>query len=404
MALDTLKKIFYTQPQNHNNAYLQRFHSPSSVVLNFHIKQFNHDKSFLAFFYYSPELVRLLEHTYIRHNELNEIISSFPNIALHQFALASIIDEVHSTSAIEGIHSTKRELKDVIEGNYSSSHFSSIIKKYNLLLDNSSIPFYSCYDIRTFYDDFAHLEISSENPRNKLDGAIFRTEAVDIKSSTGKILHRGITPESKIIDSLNYALDILHDDNMPVLIRIALFHYLFVYIHPFYDGNGRTARFIASYFLAQHFHPLAALRLSVTIRHNIKHYYDILHDTELEINCGDLTPFLYAFIQFFVQTINDISKTLKLKSAQLGAFSQKIDALHLHDEITVSICHILLQASAFFGQGVSMKELMALTGKSRNTIKAKLASIPQELIIVRGNKKLFYKLNPIALKDLQSYT
>ncbi len=400
MALASLKKIFYTDRHNHYNAYLQRFHSPSSVLLDFYIQQFNHNNSFQAFFYYSPELVSLIENIYISHRSLTDIIHNFPPIALHQFALASIVDEVHSTSAIEGIHSTHRELRNILEGYYSSSHFSSIIKKYHLLLDDCSIPFYSPLDIRVFYDDFAHDEIASNNPHNRLDGAIFRAEAVDIKSASGKILHRGITPEKKIINCMNFALDFLHDNNIPVLVRIAVFHYLFVYIHPFYDGNGRTARFIASYCLAKHFHPLTALRLSVTIRHSLKRYYELIHDTELEINCGDLTPFIYGFMTFFKNTIDDISHALKLKSSQITTFMHKLDALNLHDDFTASLCYLLLQASAFFGQGLSMNELMKFTGKSRNTIKAKLASIPQNLITVRGNKRLFYKINLLAMKDL----
>ncbi|MFR6714147.1 MAG: Fic family protein [Phascolarctobacterium succinatutens] len=40
-------------------------------------------------------------------------------------------------------------------------------------------------------------------------------------------------------------------------------------MHPFYDGNGRTDRFITSYFLSKHFHPLASLRLSIFIKKKI---------------------------------------------------------------------------------------------------------------------------------------
>ena len=141
MALASLKKIFYTDRHNHYNAYLQRFHSPSSVLLDFYIQQFNHNNSFQAFFYYSPELVSLIENIYISHRSLTDIIHNFPPIALHQFALASIVDEVHSTSAIEGIHSTHWELRSILEGNYSSSHFSSTSKNITCCLMSVLYPF-----------------------------------------------------------------------------------------------------------------------------------------------------------------------------------------------------------------------------------------------------------------------
>ena len=72
--------------------------------------------------------------------------------------------------------------------------------------------------------------------------------------------------------------------------------YFFEYIHPFYDGNGRTARFIASYFLAEHLNYLTALRLSVIIKRQRKKYYDLNRD---------LTPFIYGFKTFLQVEYDD---------------------------------------------------------------------------------------------------
>lgn len=73
-------------------------------------------------------------------------------------------------------------------------------------------------------------------------------------------------PEERIISLMQYALELLNDESVPLLVRVSIFHYFFAYIHPFYDGNGRTDRFITSYFLSKHFHPLASLRLSIFIK------------------------------------------------------------------------------------------------------------------------------------------
>ena len=53
--------------------------------------------------------------------------------------------------------------------------------------------------------------------------------------------------ESKIIETMNQALTLLNDEDIDVLIRSAIFHFVFGFIHPFYNGNGRMARFISSY-------------------------------------------------------------------------------------------------------------------------------------------------------------
>lgn len=401
MAYESLNKIFYKNKNEHKKIYERRFLSPFARHFNFEIKQFNHNNSFMAFYNYSEDLVLLIEKIYRKHQHLLTLIESLPQAVLKQFELYCIIDEVHSTSAIEGIHSTHRELKDVIEGNSNSKYFSSIIKKYEILTSNETVEFETCKDIRIFYDDFVNDDITADNPKNKPDGKIFRLESVDVKNSSGKILHRGITPEGKIIENMEKALNILNDENIPALIRIAVFHYIFVYIHPFYDGNGRTARFISSYYIAKIFHYLPALRLSYVIKNQRKKYYDLIHDTELEINCGDITPFILGFCLFVYETFEDICKILTHKTEQLNKYENKIFERFNEDELTLKICLNLLYGSAFLGQGITMENLVKVTSKSRNTIKERLNSLPEKFLITdKRNKKNFYKLNTLIFKDL----
>ena len=394
---DSLCKIFYSNNKLHQITYLERVSSPFTVRLPFDIKQFNHDKSFQAFFYYNQDLALLSEKIYSMFYEFMNTLQNTPDTVIQQFALASIIDEVHSTSSIEGIHSTHRKLKEILEGTVNNNHFSSIIKKYYLLTSKNYPAFRTCQDVREFYDEFAYVDIIADNPSNKLDGKLFRAEAVDVKSATGKIIHRGITPEDKIIKYLSDALDFLNDDSFPVLVRIAVFHYLFVYIHPFYDGNGRTARFISSCFIAQNLHYLIALRLSVTLKKRKNKYYSLLKDTDAEINCGDITPFIYGFLSFIADTIMNINRKLMHKNSQLQRFEQILSIVCL-DELSRVIVLGLLRASVFYARGLSMNELMTLTGKSRNTIKKKIAGLPVKYILLSDAKTKFYKIDWSALR------
>ena len=398
MSYDSLRKIYYTQPKQHKEIYQQRFLSPFSKHVPIMIKEYNHNIEFPVFWYYTEEIILFIEKIYRQNQRLLDIIKSVPPLVLHQYSLSCVVDEVHSTSAIEGIHSTHRELKEVLDGK-NSPHFTSIIKKYDMLHSGEKINFYTCKDIRNFYDEFAHSEVIANNYNHKLDGKIFRADTVDVITGAGKILHSGLFPEEKIISTLNTALEILHDEKIPVLVRIAVFHYLFAYIHPFYDGNGRTARFIASYFFAEKFHYLPALRLSVKIKQQQKKYYDLIHDTELEINCGDLTPFIYGFITFFYETLCDVCNTLSHKLEQLNKFESKIFEIFPNDALTQNIYLTLLHSSTFLGQGISMDDLMKFTGKSRNTIKSKLAAMPENHLVIHKGKKFFYKLNPLIFKE-----
>ena len=401
---DSLYKIYYSNPSSHSAIYSERFSSPLTVHLLLQIKQFNHDKSFPAFFYYNQDMAVLIEKIYSLFADFLNTLHDVPTIVQQQFALSCLIDEVHSTSSIEGIHSTHRELKEILDGNYQKKHFSSIIKKYDLLLSKQSPLFLSCRDVRDFYEDFAHADIIAENPKNQLDGTLFRKEAADIHSPTGKVIHRGITPETELINALSAALDFLNNDEHPAIVRIAVFHYLFVYIHPFYDGNGRTARFISSSYIAKSLHPLVALRLAVTIKRRKSLYYSMLKNTDVEINCGDLTPFICTFLGFIADTIHDINCKLKRKLSQLERFNMLLDKVMPEKGMKADIMNLLLQASVFYGRGLTMDEIMTFTGKSRNTVKTKFRSMPVRCVKVTNNKKNFYKVDWAALRhELNRY-
>ena len=396
MEYESLSKIYYKRPAEHNKTYVERFNSPLTRHFDFQIQEYNHRNKHPAFFCYTEEFAVLMEKIYKKHEDLLQALQAVPPLVLEQFILSSVVNEVRATSDIEGIHSTRKEIKEVVSGTVQSARFSSIVAKYkSILTDSTSMQYKTCEDIRAFYDEFIHKEVTANDPTHKLDGDLFRRDSVDITSASGKILHRGIQPEKRIIELLNITLGILHDSDIPLLARVAIFHYFFEYIHPFYDGNGRTARFIVSYFLASRFHRLVALRLSVLIKKNKKKYYELFKETDSEWNCGDLTPFVLGFTEIVSATFDDILLSLNNKIMQLTKYRQKLYALTEGDELTKAIYEALLQSSVFFGSGISMEGLMRATGKSRNTVKSRLDNMPAGHVLESGGggSKKIYRLN-----------
>lgn len=131
-------------------------------------------------------------------------------------------------------------------------------------------------DIRKLYDEILYHEIALDDVNNLPDGTLFRKNTVHVFRKSEHFIHEGVNPESKIIEYLNESLKILNNQNIDPYIRISIFHYFFAYIHPFYDGNGRLARFISSYELSKNFIPIIGYRLSMTIKENITRYLDAL--------------------------------------------------------------------------------------------------------------------------------
>ena len=112
-----------------------------------------------------------------------------------------------------------------------------------------------------------------------------------------------------------------------------------------------------------------------------------------------MTPFIIGFLQLLLATFNDTIAILERKKAQLEAYKKKTTEKAAGDELLAYIYYILLQAALFYGQGISISELIEITGKAKGTIKSRLASIPQEqLIITTSNRTKYYKLNLLMFK------
>ena len=111
MKYEPLGKIFYKYPAKHSGIYNERFNSPLTRHFNFQIQEYNHRNKYPAFFCYTEEFTVLMEEIYKKHEDLLQALQAVPPLVLEQFILSSVVDEVRATSDIEGIHSTRKEIK-----------------------------------------------------------------------------------------------------------------------------------------------------------------------------------------------------------------------------------------------------------------------------------------------------
>ncbi len=397
MKYESLSKILYKENDMYEPTYLKRFESESTYQYDFMIGK---NKAFVVI---NLEILNIVSDILHLDKILSETTKNLPAIALIQFTKKCIVDEIKLTNEIEGVYSTRKEIREIINDktDNKTKPLYGLVNKYMMLIDNQRIELKSCQDIRNLYDEFILAEIKDDDPKNLPDGDIFRKDIVEIVSSTQKVIHKGLYPETKIISAMTSALNDLNDGEMENLIKIAVFHYMFGYIHPFYDGNGRMTRFISSYLLAQRLEPVVAFGLSYTIKEKIKKYYHIFKEANDQKNKGDLTPFVIGFLEFIKESIENLCSTLEAKAEKLSFYTEKIKKYVDGNNQLGKVLYVLIQNSLFADEGISIEDISNIVGLSSSTIRTQIKKIPEELLIIKHSGRMkIYDVNLDVMAEL----
>ena len=305
MHYESMKKIFLKSNDNGTACYKQRFYDTFALHFDFEINNYP------AFLIINNEMANIINNIQVLNDKI-DVENKFISLWIERSAL---IEEIICNNAIEGIVTTRKEIGDLIDKDKPKKYqrLYGIVQKYQKILsDDPFEPIISSQDLRELYDQSMRKDVVASDPHNELDGDIFRKEQVEVLSGSSSI-HKGLYPESKIVDAMDRALNILNEKQYPLLIRVAVFHYLFGYIHPFYDGNGRMNRYVSSYYLKEALSPSSALQLSVACKNNQKKYYEGFKVTNDVRNRGDLTYFVLNFLEILEYGIKEFSESLKNK-------------------------------------------------------------------------------------------
>lgn len=393
MSYTPLLNLFYSDTQKYKTEYNERFNSEYTTKLNFDIN--GHQ----AFFKLVPELLDKIINIYKTDKLVQDLCYNLPDKAIEHFAIRCLIDEIILTNNIEGVYSTRKEINSILttlNNNKQKKRFNGLVQKYKMLISKENIPLNCCEDIRSIYNDLVYSEIAEDDPDNLPDGALFRKDSASVFSPTQKEIHRGVNPEKEIINSMNKALNILYDNSIPLLFRISIFHYLFGYIHPFYDGNGRTSRFISSYLLSKEFEPIIGYRLAYSIRENSRGYYEKFKICNNPHNLGDLTPFILMFIDIIDISMKELLHAMEKRYKNLKRYISIIPLLPFGSSKKFNdLYSLLIQASLFAEYGISTLDLMEMLEVSRCTITDRLRELDKYNLIIKikeGNTN-YYKLN-----------
>ena len=353
-----------------------------------------------AFFCYDIPLFNMLLDIQKKNDLLNSLFNSLPPIASKQYIRNSLVVDVKKTNEIEGVFSSRKEIFELTEDlkKRKTNKIGSIVNKYLMLLDGKSEKkLTSCEDIRKIYNDlFMYGDESLIDPDKLPDGKLFRKDYVGVyDAGSDEPIHKGIVPEEKIIEYLDIAISILNNPDINVFVRISLFHYIFEYVHPFYDGNGRIGRYLISMFVKNKISSIFAFRISSGINNYKNKYYKAFKDTENVLNRGDLSLFVYEFLDILDKTYDDCISYAKSKMKELeDKYSNLKDKLPQLSKNEDSVLYVLAQATIFSDFGIAINEIQTTLKISVRTIRRCINLFKEKSILIekKFSKKILYTL------------
>lgn len=131
-----------------------------------------------------------------------------------------------------------------------------------------------------------------------------------------------MAPNSLLVPSLMKSLfKFINEEQIHPLILSSIFHYYFVAIHPFSDGNGRIARFWVSLILTDWNDKFKYIPIEEEIYLNQEEYYNSI--AQCHIN-GNVNVFISFMLKVIYSSIKKINKTTQKTTQKLNDNQIKI--------------------------------------------------------------------------------
>ncbi len=242
--------------------------------------------------------------------------SIIPATDKRYYLVNSIMEEAIASSQMEGASTTRRIAKDMLRKQLKPTN-----KSQQMIVNNYETINKISHDKQA---DFSperlldiHRSIASKTLDNSDDEGVFRKndEIYVVDGITGFVAH---TPPSyteidaMIQDLCEFANNDDNDNFIHPIIKAIIIHFVLAYIHPFADGNGRTARSLFYWYMIKKGYWLTEyLSISRIIYTNKKSYEKAYQYTENDGN--DLSYFIQYHLNVMKKAYDELKKYLQRK-------------------------------------------------------------------------------------------
>ncbi len=277
----------------------------------------------------------------------------------------SRIRSIHSSLAIENNQLSLFQVENVINGKMvigEQKDIQEVKNAYEAYKQIDKINPYSIQDLKKIHGILTFLI--------EKDAGKFRNHGEAVYDGDIQIF---MAPPHKIVSTLmdnlfNWMIE--NKDKVNPLILSSIFHYEFVFIHPFGDGNGRTARIWQTAILANWEKAFTYLPIESMIKKNQDEYYKVIDNCNKE---GKSTEFIEFMLKMINDTIDDVINSREMKD--------KFKLLLSENEYKIIEC---IKRNILIGAKDIIKQT-AIADRTARRILSKL--VENEMIEIVGNNQ-----------------
>lgn len=319
-----------------------------------------------------------------------------------------IMEEAITSSQLEGASTTRKIAKEMLKNNRKPTDTSEQMIFNNFLLMKRAVEKKNDELSIDLILDLHSIATYNAIDNNAVSGELRTDNNITISNIYNEVAHEPPCHES-LKDRLNTLClfanecsDGSHSDNfIHPLVKAIILHFMIGYIHPFGDGNGRTARAIfywgmlrSGYWLFEY------VSISKLIQEKRSEYDTAYIYTETD--GFDLTYFIYHQTEIVTKAINALQAHIEDNKNEFYQFMEWIEKSPLSKKLKRGQLEILKNAIKQPGKTFTSRQVSLDYDVNENTARSYLNKLVDEDLLVSTkskNSKTILYLAPAGLRD-----
>lgn len=292
-----------------------------------------------------------------------------------KYIISSLMEEAIASSQIEGAATTREIAKKMLQENRKPKN------KDEKMIVNNYDTVKHIVDIKNeAFTPERILEIhrmitggTLEQPQ--YEGNFRESNEIAVYSHDGTLLHKPVeyTEVPKLVKELCDFAKSKDEDFIHPVIKGIIIHFLVGYIHPFNDGNGRTARALFYWYLIKNdywlFEYMAVSRVINNSKKQYRNAYIYTESDRTPNDSGDLTYFIKYNLDCIQKALDDTLEYLERKQKEQA---QTLKIITESGNLTLRQAEILKQFLKQPEKPVTIKEIVTIYSVAYATARSDL--------------------------------